>query len=381
MLALAGHPLGLSFVVLDPAADAPAAPIASHIAAPFDDPHALDRLAATVDIASYEFENVPAAAVRRLAERVAVFPSASALEVAQDRLAEKQLFESLDIPTAPFVPVASEAELRDAIRSFETPGVLKTRRLGYDGKGQAVLRSSDDVSAAWEQVGGVPSVLEQWVAFDRELSVIAVRGRDGTTAVYPVVENLHEGGVLRVSLAPALERNLALQRLAEGHACRVLEALDYVGVLAIELFEAGGTLLANEMAPRVHNSGHWTIEGAVTSQFENHLRAITGLPLGDPSARGLSAMVNLIGTLPAAAVALAVPGLHLHLYGKAPRPGRKVGHMTCVTATESERSAAVERMVQLASGAPGRHPRAGAPVQASPSALSARSRSLDELMP
>lgn len=381
MLALAGHPLGLSFVVVDPATDAPAAPLADHITAPYDDPEALDRLAAAVDVASYEFENVPAAAVRRLAERVPVFPSAPALEVAQDRLAEKRLFASLGIPTAPFVPVASEAELHEGIRSLARPGVLKTRRLGYDGKGQARLRGTDDVPAAWQRIGGLPSVLEGWVSFDRELSVIAARGRDGATTVYPVVENHHEGGVLRVSLAPAPELDPALQRLAEGYACRVLEALDYVGVLAIELFDVAGTLLANEMAPRVHNTGHWTIEGAVTSQFENHLRAITGLPLGAPSARGLCAMVNLIGAMPPPAVALAVPGLHLHLYGKAPRPGRKVGHMTCVTASEPERAAALERMIQLAAGPSGPRALAEASIQAAPSALSARSRSLGELMP
>ena len=381
MLALAGHPLGLSFVVVDPAADAPAAPVADHIVGQYDDAGALDRLGLAVDVATYEFENVPVAAVRQLAERVAVFPPEAALEVAQDRLAEKRLFESLDIPTAPFVAVASETELHEALRTIEPPAVLKTRRLGYDGKGQARLNSVRDATAAWAQLAAAPSVLERWVAFDRELSVIAARDRSGATVVYPAVENVHREGVLRVSLAPAPRVAPAVQRLAEDYAGRVLDALGYVGVLAIELFEVGGSLLANELAPRVHNTGHWTIEGAETSQFENHLRAGVGLPLGDPSPRGHCAMVNLIGAAPPMAVALEVPGLHLHLYGKAPRPGRKVGHMTVVAKSEGARAAAVERMVQLTALPPDRHSPTDTAIQTSPSALSARSRSLRELMP
>lgn len=381
MLALAGHPLGLSFVVVDPAADAPAASVADHIVGGYDDAAALDRLAWTVDVATYEFENVPVAAVRRVAERVAVFPPETALEAAQDRLTEKELFESLDIPTAPFVPVGTEAELHEALGTIAPPAVLKTRRLGYDGKGQARLGDVREAPAAWAQVAAVPSVLERWVSFDRELSVIAVRGKNGATVVYPAVENVHRDGVLRVSLAPAPRVDPAVQRLAEEYAVRVLDALDYVGVLTIELFDVGGSLLANELAPRVHNSGHWTIEGAETSQFENHLRAILGLPLGDPAPRGYCAMVNLIGAAPPLAAVLEAPGIHLHLYGKSPRAGRKVGHMTAVAASEDERATAVERMVQLAPIPPDRHAGAEAVTQTSPSALSARSRSLRELMP
>jgi 5-(carboxyamino)imidazole ribonucleotide synthase len=348
MLALAGHPLGLSFVVLDPAADTPAAAVADHIRAPFDSPTALDRLAGAVDRVTYEFENVPVAAARHLCERVTVRPPAGALEAAQDRLAEKRLFASLGIPTAPFVAVSDEAELREALSRLGKPAVLKTRRLGYDGRGQTRLGTTDDMSAAWGRVGGAPSILEEAIPFERELSVIAAAAPDGTRAFYPLVENRHEAGILRVSLAPAPELDPSLQELAEDYADRLLAALDYVGVLAIELFQVGGTLWANEVAPRVHNSGHWTIEGAVTSQFENHLRAVADLPLGDPSPRGLSAIVNLIGTTPPVADAVENAGLHLHIYGKAPRPGRKLGHMTWVAASEPERAGAVERMMQLA---------------------------------
>jgi len=374
MLALAGHPLGCSPIVIDPDPDAPAASVAEHVTGAYDAPQALDRLAAAVDVATYEFENVPASAVRHLAERVPVFPTAAALELAQDRLSEKRLFASLDIPTAPFAPVTTEDELREALGALGTPAVLKTRRFGYDGKGQVTLGDVGDTANAWTRVGGAPSVLERWIAFERELSVLAVRGRRGTTAIYPLVENVHEGGVLRISVSPPPELDPAVQRLAETYARRVLEALKYVGVLAIEFFDVGGTLLANEMAPRVHNSGHWTIEGAETSQFENHLRAITGLPLGDPSARGLCAMVNLLGTVPPLADTLAMPKLHLHHYGKAERAGRKLGHLTFVAATESERTAALEHMARLAGATA--QARRDSSVQASPRALSARSRSL-----
>jgi 5-(carboxyamino)imidazole ribonucleotide synthase len=238
--------------------------------------------------------------------------------------------------------------------------VLKTRRYGYDGKGQVILRRPDDVTHAWEKLGGVPLILEGFVPFEREVSLLAVRGRAGEVAFYPLVENHHEEGMLRLSLAPAPGLTPELQAEAEGHGRRVLGALDYVGVLAIEFFQVHarrgrggrdggpGRLLANEMAPRVHNSGHWTIEGAETSQFENHLRAVLGLPLGGTAAAGHSAMVNLIGTVPDPAPLLAVPGLHLHLYGKAPRPGRKLGHLTLRAAdpdVRGQRLATVQALV------------------------------------
>jgi 5-(carboxyamino)imidazole ribonucleotide synthase len=264
----------------------------------------------------------------RLAETRAVCPPPRALGVSQDRRFEKQCFARLGIPTAQNAAVRGEAEVRHALDAIGLPAVLKTRRLGYDGRGQRVLRAALDVSPAVAALGDVPLLLEAMVPFRRELSVIAARSRAGEIACYPLIENHHADGILRLSLAPAPGVTAALSERAERYARAVLEDLDYAGVLAIELFEAGGELLANEMAPRVHNSGHWTIEGAETSQFENHLRAIAGLPLGATAPRGVSAMVNLIGTLPDTAPVLKVPGAHLHLYGKSPRAGRKLGHIT-----------------------------------------------------
>ena len=311
MLALAGIPLGLSFRFLDPAADAPAGDVGELLVGAYDDAELLDRLADGAAVVTYEFENVPVEAARR----VGALPAPAALEAAQDRLAEKQLFRRLGIPTA---------RVDDEVETF--PALLKTRRLGYDGKGQRLVET-------WP--GSDPRhVLEERVSFDRELSLLAVRGRGGgssrETAFYPLVENVHEGGILRSSRAPAPD---VPQAEAEDYATRLLDELGYVGVLALELFDVGGRLLANELAPRVHNSGHWTIEGAATSQFENHLRAILGLPLGATAARGEVAMLNVIGVEPDVPRVLAVPGAHLHLYAKDPRPGRKLGHVTLLDAT------------------------------------------------
>ena len=328
MLALAGYPLGMRFRFLDPAPDAPAGQLAEHIAGQYSDFAALDRFAQGVDVITYEFENVPVEAVRFLEEKVGVYPPPVALSVSQDRFREKSAFNEHGIPTAPFEAVDTWEGLLAAIERIELPSVLKTRRMGYDGKGQMVLKSRGDAESAWKELGGQPLILEGFVPFSRELSIISVRDRQGNTAFYPLVENHHRDGILRLSLAPAPDLNSQLQAEAEGYAGRVLDALQYVGVLAIELFQVEGGLLANEMAPRVHNSGHWTIEGAETSQFENHLRAIAGLPLGATSMVGYSAMLNIIGELPDEARVLAVPGAHLHLYGKAPRPGRKLGHIT-----------------------------------------------------
>jgi 5-(carboxyamino)imidazole ribonucleotide synthase len=328
MLALAGHPLGLRFRFLDPAPDAPAAAVGELLTGAYDDPVALDRFAAGLAVATYEFENVPVAVARALARRVRVAPPPEALETAQDRLVEKAFFAKLGIPVAPFWPVDTREDLAAALARLDGPAVLKTRRLGYDGKGQHVLRGPEDADAGWRRLGGAPLILEGFVAFARELSVLAVRGRDGGIACYPLVETTHRDGILRTSVAPAPRLTATLQAEAERLARLVLDALDYVGALAIELFEVEGGLLANELAPRVHNSGHWTIEGAETSQFENHLRAVMGWPLGSTAPRGASAMVNLIGTVPNTGAVLAVPGAHLHLYGKAARPGRKLGHVT-----------------------------------------------------
>ena len=344
MLALAGYPLGLRFRLLDPAADAPAGQLAEHQPGGYDDAATLEQFAAGLDVVTYEFENVPVAAARALAEHVPVFPPPAALEAAQDRLTEKTFFQNLGIATPPFAPVDTRADLAAAIAQIGLPAVLKTRRLGYDGKGQQVLRAPADAEATWNALGGAPLILEGFVPFVRELSILAARGRDGQVACFPLVENHHRGGILRLSLAPAPGLTPALQAAAEGIAHAALDALGYVGLLAIELFEVdvrrpttddegpacGGqsSLLVNEMAPRVHNSGHWSIEGAETSQFEQHLRAVLGLPLGPTAVRGAAAMVNLIGGWPEPAAVLAVPGAHLHLYGKAPRRARKVGHIT-----------------------------------------------------
>jgi 5-(carboxyamino)imidazole ribonucleotide synthase len=328
MLGLAGLPLGLGVRFLDPVPEAPAGAVGELVVGAYDDVEALDRFAAGLETVTYEFENVPVTAARRLARRVAVFPPPAALEVAQDRLAEKAFLRKLGVPVTDFVAVDDRRDLDRALASLGRPAILKTRRLGYDGKGQAPVQAPADAEPAWAQLGGVSLLLEALVPFDRELSILAVRGKDGATATYPLVENRHRAGILRLSLAPAPGVSAALQATAEAHARRVLEALDYVGVLAIEWFEVGGRLLANELAPRVHNSGHWTIEGAETSQFENHLRAGLGLPLGGTAPRGVAAMVNLIGRTPAPSAVLAVSGAHLHLYGKTPRAGRKLGHVT-----------------------------------------------------
>jgi 5-(carboxyamino)imidazole ribonucleotide synthase len=345
MLALAGYPLGLHFRFFDPSPEAPVGRIASRVTAEFSDQSALEKFANGLELVTYEFENVPVAAVRFLAERVPVYPPPAALEAAQDRLREKRLFEDLGIPTTEFAPVANRETLDTAVKKIGLPAMLKTCRMGYDGKGQWLLRNAEDIARAKNQLpaassghaqksheeaaqGDAPFILERFVQFTRELSVLAVRARTGETAVYPLVENHHRGGILRLSLAPAPQLDPAIQRAAEQAANNVFDELQYVGVLAIEFFEHDGCLLANEMAPRVHNSGHWTIEGALTSQFENHLRAVVGLPLGSTHAIGCSAMLNLIGELPDPADVLAIRDAHLHLYGKTPRAGRKLGHVT-----------------------------------------------------
>ena len=328
MLALAGYPLDFHFRFLDPSPQAPVGRIAPRVTAEYTDFDALDKFANGLALVTYEFENVPVEAALHLAKRLPVYPPPRALAAAQDRLNEKTLFKELGIATTEFAIANSVGELQEAIRKLGLPSVLKTRRLGYDGKGQWMLRTREDVERVQQEFPAAPLILEKFVRFTRELSILAVRGRAGETAFYPLVENHHRGGILRLSLAPAPRLSAALQQEAEDAARRILEALEYVGVLAVELFECDGHLLANEIAPRVHNSGHWSIEGAVTSQFENHLRAVAGLPLGETRTLGHSAMLNLIGELPDSAELLSVPGAHLHAYGKALRPGRKVGHVT-----------------------------------------------------
>jgi 5-(carboxyamino)imidazole ribonucleotide synthase len=347
MLALAGIPLGCSFSFLDPGAAATARSVGDLTVGALDDVDAARQAATDADVVTYEWEGVPAATARALEASAPVFPSPQALDVSQDRLVEKDALNRLGIATAPYRDVDSPEGLRQAVEALGLPAVLKTRRGGYDGKGQAVLRAPADVDAAWDTLGGGPLILEGFVPFERELSIIAVRARDGDVRCWPAVENTHRDGILRVTRAPAPGLDAALQARAEACIAPLLRDLDYVGVCCVELFEHNGELLANEIAPRVHNSGHWTIEGAVTSQFENHIRAVTGMPLGATDVREPSTMVNCIGFLPDRDEVLRVRGAHLHDYGKEPRPGRKVGHVTLCTDDDEEMEAGVERLLAL----------------------------------
>lgn len=329
MLALAGAPLGLRFRVVDSVADACAGQVAPLLLADYTDLAALAGFAREVEVATFDFENVPAQTAHWLAERVKVFPNPRALALAQDRLAEKELFRKLGMDTPAFEPVDSRAGLEQAVLRIGCPAILKTRRLGYDGKGQFRLRAPGDVEAAWHALGGAPLILEAFVPFEREVSVVAVRGRDGEFRTWPLTQNWHAEGILSASLAPAPQADRIAARAFEC-ARQVATELDYVGVFALELFVHDGRLLANEMAPRVHNSGHWTEAACAVSQFEQHIRAIAGLPLGTPSRHADCVMENLIGAeidrLPAL---LAEPGVVVHHYGKTEtRPGRKMGHFT-----------------------------------------------------
>ncbi|MFN0207942.1 MAG: 5-(carboxyamino)imidazole ribonucleotide synthase [Planctomycetota bacterium] len=327
MLAIAGYPLGMKFTFLDPSADAPMAPLARGIVADYNDPAALEELASSSDVVTWEFENVGFAAVDLLTKRTQLFPPASALNVKHDRLFEKQFFDQLKIPTARYANATTRSEFDSAMATIGFPLVVKSRKFGYDGKGQAVLRDPSHSGAVWDALKGAAVIVEELISFEREVSILSVRGRDGATAFYPITENLHKSGILRHSVAPAPNISDSLRSEAQQYANRILDHLQYAGVLAIEFFQVNGRLLANELAPRVHNSGHWTIDGAATSQFENHLRAIAGLPLGSTHARCATGMVNIIGGFPNISKIISIPGTRLHLYGKAARPGRKLGHV------------------------------------------------------
>lgn len=346
MLALAGYRLGMDFVFLDPAEEACAAPLGRQIRADYDDEKALADFCSRIDVATYEFENVPAATAEFVASRKPLLPGARALIVGQDRLAEKQMFDGLGIHVPKYAPVSNRGELDRAVTAIGLPAVIKTRRLGYDGKGQAVLRTPADVDAAWERLGHQPLLLEAFVPFEREISCIGVRGANKAMGFYPVAENTHRDGILRTSIPRA---NDPLQGMAEECTRLVMERLDYVGVLAFEFFVKDGRLAGNEIAPRVHNSGHWTIDGAQCSQFENHLRAIAGLPLGATAARGPCAMVNFIGEIPELKALAGIPGLQLHVYGKKPKPARKVGHATVTAETNEGLQAALAAVNALIS--------------------------------
>jgi 5-(carboxyamino)imidazole ribonucleotide synthase len=348
MLGFAGVRLGHTFTFLDPSELAGAKAAGDLIVASYDDEDALAELAARSDVITFEFENVSSSALQAI--DVDVLPPVNALEATQDRASEKELFARCGIDAASYALASTPDELRKAIEQVGIPCVVKTRREGYDGKGQAVVRSETDVTTAIARMGGSSAIVESFVEFERELSIVSVRSNDGEVKAYPLVENVHHEGILRLSRAPAPDAE-GLQAAAEGIVRRLLDELGYVGVLTLEMFQRGGDLLANEIAPRVHNSGHWTIEGAETSQFENHIRAVTGADLGPTSAVGFSAMVNLIGAIPDPSEVLGIPGAHLHLYDKEPRPGRKVGHIT-ITADDPDE---VDRGLEAARGLAGTH--------------------------
>ena len=347
MLALSGYPLGLQFKTFDPSTEAVAGHLTPLTSGDIEDEIALENWARDVDVVTFEWENVPVASAHFLEKRVPVFPLPRALEVAQDRLIEKTFLRELGVDTPDFWLVDSREDLEHATRQSGFPCVLKTRRFGYDGKGQLVLYALSDVATGWEELGRAPLILEAFVPFQRELSILAVRAQNGEIRFWPLVENHHRGGILRLSLAPAPQSS-QLQAQAELFARRILEELDYVGVLALELFQIGDELLANEIAPRVHNSGHWTIEGSQTSQFENHIRAVAGLPLGSTEMNSRrAAMVNLIGELPELSEVLQIKGAHPHFYGKDVLPNRKVGHVTVVADDEAELNARVDEVLAL----------------------------------
>jgi 5-(carboxyamino)imidazole ribonucleotide synthase len=346
MIALAGYPLGLRFRCFDPSPEAVAGHVMPLTVGSFQDIQTLGQFAQGIDLLTYEFENIPLWAAEFLASQVEMRPSPLALAMSQDRIEEKTFFNSLNIPTAPFAAIETRKQFDLAIEAIGLPAVLKTCRLGYDGKGQFVIQTKDDIEAAWKKLQDVPLILEGFVKFDREVSLISVRSVTGETRFYPLVQNFHQDGILQRTLAPAPNLTPELQTLAEVYATRTLDALEYSGVLAIEFFQKDDKLIVNEMAPRVHNSGHWTIEGAETSQFENHIRAITGLPLGSTQARGHIGMVNLLGKVPDRSTVLSTEhsalSTHLHIYGKKALPGRKLGHITIVSEAQDERDKAVD---------------------------------------
>jgi len=344
MMALAGYPLGLEFLFLDKDRRTPGGQVAPILEGELTDRKLLGELTGRCEVVTFDWENIPVDALENLPGAARIAPPLRALAAAQDRLSEKRTFELLGIPTTRYASVDSRAALETAVKAIGLPGVLKTRRLGYDGKGQFVLRTPADLDAAWAALGAAPLLYENLVPFEREVSIIAVRGLDGAIAFYPLNLNVHREGILRLTRAPY--GNAALARQAQRSARRLLEHFNYVGVLTIEFFVARGRLIANEMAPRVHNSGHWTIEGAETSQFENHVRAVTGMPLGSTRARGHSAMINLIGALPERDALLREPGQHWHDYGKTARPGRKLGHITLAETTARTRDQRALKVLQ-----------------------------------
>jgi 5-(carboxyamino)imidazole ribonucleotide synthase len=344
MLALAGYPLGVRCLFLDRGADSPGAQVAPSLIGDLQDPALLAELASRSDVVTFDWENISGSALKPLEKITRVRPPRAALEASQDRLAEKALFTRLKIPVAAHCAIDSSEDLVRAIEKIGLPGVLKTRRLGYDGKGQYVLHAAEDLDKAWGAIGGAGLIYEKFQNFSRELSLVGARSASGQTVFYPLSSNTHAGGILRYSVAPFI--NARLEHSARLYLKRVMNALGYIGVLTIEFFVVRGSLVANEMAPRVHNSGHWTIEGCVTSQFENHLRAVCDMPLGSTRALGHTAMINFLGLMPDRERLLAIDGLAYHDYGKTPRPGRKLGHCTILKRLPKERDKALSNTLK-----------------------------------
>ncbi|KAA3649373.1 MAG: 5-(carboxyamino)imidazole ribonucleotide synthase [Proteobacteria bacterium] len=330
MMALAGYPLGFKFVFFDPSANACAGQVGRLITADYDNELALEEFCQQVDLVTLDFENVPVATVRQIAKKKPVFPSAEVLAIAQDRLLEKQFCHSIAVPTADFEPINGLSELKFAARKYDFSAILKTRRMGYDGKGQYLIRSEQDINQIPADVFDNDLILEKLVPFEREVSVIVVRTQSGDIKTWPLCENKHKDGILTTTMVPAKPHDL--DEKAFEYAVKMAESLQYVGVMVVEFFQTTDRVLVNEFAPRVHNSGHWTIEGAHTSQFENHLRAGLDLPLGDTGMNGMAAMLNWIGAFPEKLHHLTDVGLYWHIYGKQARPGRKIGHATLTAA-------------------------------------------------
>lgn len=351
MLAQSVEPMGVRCTVLDPDEGCCARAACDQIVGDYDDPDALRRLAECSDVVTYEFENVPAPAGEIIRPLRPIHPNPDALGYAQDRHLERTMFTDLGIAVPSYRAVDDVASLESALRALGTPAILKARSLGYDGKGQVLINDASLADEAFATIGSVPAIVDQFVAFERELSIVATRSIAGDIVYYPLSENVHRGGILRVSKAPARDVNAQLVEQARHAARQILNRFAYVGTIAVEFFQIGtgadATLVANEIAPRVHNTGHWTIEGAKTSQFENHMRAVMGMGLGSADPIGSSAMVNIIGDEPRPGALGAMPEAHVHMYGKSPRPGRKIGHVTLNAPSEGELDALLERFTRV----------------------------------
>jgi 5-(carboxyamino)imidazole ribonucleotide synthase len=345
MLALAAYPLGIHCQFLDRSALSPGGQVAPILTGELEDPACLAQLAANNQVVTFDWENIAGKALEPLERMTLVRPPRAALAAAQDRLHEKALFAKLKIPVAAHCAIDSKQDLIRAASRIGLPGVLKTRRLGYDGKGQFTIKHEADIELAWAAIGDAGLIFEKFQNFSREVSIIGARSVSGRMVFYPLTANVHRDGILRYSVAPFA--NTLLERAARAHLQHILKSLNYVGVLAVEFFVVKGRLVANEMAPRVHNSGHWTIEGCVTSQFENHLRAICDLPLGSTRALGHAAMINFLGKMPDRDALLGIDGLAYHDYGKEPRPGRKVGHCTILKKAAKDRNLALANALKF----------------------------------